>query len=285
MTTPFYLIPLKSGISVHVGELPEEPNHLNYKYQNDLKEWLWRTTSHLHQYGEDYDQYQKKLQSCQDNAVLCADQDQAKKIIISHAFVYREENIQPDKFYGPFSGVVELKEVLSDGWVPTYHDPSNSGGHPNAEPITVAFITLTNNKVVEEIDPVFEVGRNKDDGNKVSDTLEERIEDLTLLLEAAKSGCDQRDRIIEDLRNGNSKITREKIAEIIKDNITFSHQIDAYIIHGAIEKIMDLVGVEQEKESELSEMISKVHEDIEGRYNLDSYDKGVIHSLLCKLQK
>lgn len=42
--------------------------------------------------------------------------------------------------------------------------------------------------------------------------------------------------------------------------------------------------VEEEKQ-ELIEMIAKVHDDIEGRYELDSYDKGIIIHLLCKLQK
>lgn len=41
---------------------------------------------------------------------------------------------------------------------------------------------------------------------------------------------------------------------------------------------------EVDDKNEVSEIIAKVHDDIEGRYVLDSYDKGVIHSLLCKLQ-
>lgn len=41
----------------------------------------------------------------------------------------------------------------------------------------------------------------------------------------------------------------------------------------------------KETQEEVHEMIAKVHEDIGGRYELDSYDKGVIHALLCKLQK
>lgn len=193
--TTFYLIPLKSGISVHVGELPGKPKFMD--------------TS---------DRYEDEIQDCIDNAILCANQDQAEKIIWNKDIKF-EENY----FYGPFSGEIEFTEVLSDGWVPTYNDPDNSGGHPNAEPITVAFITLT-----------------KD--NKVVESPEERIEDLTLLLEAAKSGCDQRDKIIEELEN---KLSLKVVPE----------------------------------------MIFKIHEDIEGRYNLDSYDKGVIHALLCKLQK
>ena len=33
--------------------------------------------------------------------------------------------------------------------------------------------------------------------------------------------------------------------------------------------------------TEVRSMIAKIHDDIEGRYDLDSYDKGVIHSMLC----
>jgi hypothetical protein len=42
--------------------------------------------------------------------------------------------------YGPFSVGYEIKEVLSPGWVPTYNDPDNINGHPNAEPIQVAIL-------------------------------------------------------------------------------------------------------------------------------------------------
>jgi hypothetical protein len=41
---------------------------------------------------------------------------------------------------------------------------------------------------------------------------------------------------------------------------------------------------EEESQEELREMIAKVHDHIEGRYELDSYDYGIIHALLCKLQ-
>jgi hypothetical protein len=41
---------------------------------------------------------------------------------------------------------------------------------------------------------------------------------------------------------------------------------------------------EEEIQEELREMIAKVHDHIEGRYELDSYDYGIIHALLCKLQ-
>jgi hypothetical protein len=33
-------------------------------------------------------------------------------------------------------------------------------------------------------------------------------------------------------------MTRERIAEIIKENVTFSQQVDGYVIHGAIDKIL-----------------------------------------------
>lgn len=36
--------------------------------------------------------------------------------------------------------------------------------------------------------------------------------------------------------------------------------------------------------SKLVELIAKVHDDIEGRYDLDSFDKGCIEHYLCKLQ-
>lgn len=32
----------------------------------------------------------------------------------------------------------------------------------------------------------------------------------------------------------------QKIAQILRDNITFSPQVEGYVIHGAIEKIIDL---------------------------------------------
>lgn len=38
------------------------------------------------------------------------------------------------------------------------------------------------------------------------------------------------------------------------------------------------------QKSELSEMIAKVHDHIEGRYEIDSYDLGIIQSMLCELQ-
>ena len=35
-------------------------------------------------------------------------------------------------------------------------------------------------------------------------------------------------------------MTRESIVEILKDNITFSGQVGDYVIHGAIDKILEL---------------------------------------------
>jgi len=43
-----------------------------------------------------------------------------------------------------------------------------------------------------------------------------------------------------DIKTVEDKDLREKIAEILRDDITFSPQINTYLIHGAIEKIIEL---------------------------------------------
>lgn len=49
--------------------------------------------------------------------------------------------ITDGQVYGPFTGEYEIKEVLSPGWVPSYNDPDNINGHPNAEPMQVAILS------------------------------------------------------------------------------------------------------------------------------------------------
>jgi hypothetical protein len=60
---------------------PEEPNHLDYKHQNEFKEWLWKTDSHKHQYGDDYDRYLKSLTSALKEAIDFEDQDRIFRLI------------------------------------------------------------------------------------------------------------------------------------------------------------------------------------------------------------
>jgi hypothetical protein len=49
--------------------------------------------------------------------------------------------VKDGEFY-EWPGEAEKKEILSEGWVPTYNDPDNSGWLPNAEPIEVYVLTL-----------------------------------------------------------------------------------------------------------------------------------------------
>lgn len=37
------------------------------------------------------------------------------------------------------------------------------------------------------------------------------------------------------------KVNREQIMKILRDNITFSHQVEGYVVHGAIDKLADLI--------------------------------------------
>ena len=54
----------------------------------------------------------------------------------------------------PTGYTVVVETVLSDGWVPTYNDPDNKGGHPNAEPVEVAILKpLPEEKEAPEYQP------------------------------------------------------------------------------------------------------------------------------------
>jgi hypothetical protein len=105
------------------------------------------------------DEYEAALQRAKDEAVNVADQDAACRVIYPEDKLARNFKIdeigclsyqsgndhcqRPYKFdtiYGPFSLRYEMKTVLSTGWVPSYNDPDNISGHPNAEPMEVAIL-------------------------------------------------------------------------------------------------------------------------------------------------
>jgi hypothetical protein len=80
--------------------------------------------------------YNVALQRAKDSAIIVQNAWNAVELIAAHDII----GPQPDTIYGPFSVGYEIKEVLSPGWVPTYNDPDNINGHPNAEPIQVAIL-------------------------------------------------------------------------------------------------------------------------------------------------
>lgn len=67
------------------------------------------------------------------------------------------------------------------------------------------------------------------------------------------------------------------------------HCTDVCEAHSFKRQVDELVTPTKEpsttEQEEIHTMIAKVHEHIEGRYELDSYDFGIIHALLCKLQE
>lgn len=69
-------------------------------------------------------------------------------------YFYWKENLKPD-FYTIEPIQVELVEVMSEGWMPTYNNPDNSGCEPPAEPITVARIVTEEEKPALIVKPQY----------------------------------------------------------------------------------------------------------------------------------
>lgn len=95
----------------HPGELPEKPNVIGLHHAIQ---------------GAKYLEYERALAAIRENALTVQNQEICPQNISA---------VEPDKFY-EWAGGYETKETLSDGWVPSYNDPDNSGLHPPAEPIT-----------------------------------------------------------------------------------------------------------------------------------------------------
>lgn len=103
--------------------------------------------------------YEAALQSAKDSAIWVQDQDQAWRLALrlhaakdfrlrldAKSVSYKidndwyEQTTKEGTIY-PISGWrCEIGQVLSPGWVPTYNDPDNSSGAPNAEPMNVALL-------------------------------------------------------------------------------------------------------------------------------------------------
>lgn len=115
----------------HPGELPEKPIfNFNYYDQASTKA------------------YDVKLYNY--NAVIAAIRQNAltignPELIHTAPYVQLHVKFKPDEFYA-WPGGYETKEILSNGWIPSYNDPDNRGFAPNAEPETVAILTLPEKK-------------------------------------------------------------------------------------------------------------------------------------------
>jgi hypothetical protein len=96
-------------------------------------------------YEDDIPAYNKALVKAIEQAIEFEDQDFIRGIVGGPA------PINTGLFYEiPLQGV-EVVEVLSPGWVPSYNDPSNIGGAHNAEPMLVArLLPSTPDPVKEE---------------------------------------------------------------------------------------------------------------------------------------
>lgn len=61
-----------------------------------------------------------------------------------------------------------------------------------------------------------------------------------------------RDGYIQSLyKKRNDFKLREEITEILRDNITFSDQVGKYVIHGALDKLIELIDREKETAKQL----------------------------------
>jgi hypothetical protein len=98
----------------------------------------WPNEPHYLDDAIDWKKYNKALQKAIEEAVSFDDQAKVRHYICSYLNNFSNDAVKFCQFYEiPFQKV-EVIEVLSPGWVPTYNDPDNSGGHPNAEPMLVA---------------------------------------------------------------------------------------------------------------------------------------------------
>jgi hypothetical protein len=66
----------EDGKIFFVPDVPKEPNHIDYKCQNEFKEWMWKSPLHKNRYSDDYDHYTKALQSAIDNGIEVSNQDE-----------------------------------------------------------------------------------------------------------------------------------------------------------------------------------------------------------------
>jgi hypothetical protein len=66
-------------------------------------------------------------------------------------------------------------------------------------------------------------------------------------------------------------LTREKLVEILKEDITFSHQVNGYVIHGALDRII------QEHYKDLERLDAQFNAVVEVCSELSDYAAG--HSI------
>jgi len=112
------------------------------------EDW-YKKYSESHNHASPKLSYQADLQAAKESSVPIQDQERAKKMIELLLYEKRKEltfqdisslDVMANVIYGPFTVGYEIKTMLSHGWVPSYNDPDNINGHPNAEPMEVAIL-------------------------------------------------------------------------------------------------------------------------------------------------
>lgn len=207
----------------HPGELPEKPCTCH-----PMCKWPFQEDGNCRQRsGIGKKEYKKAIAAIKKNALTIGNWS----IIDASDFV-EKGGLKPDEFY-EWCGGYETKEIQDKVKV--------TDGKASYEPIkTVAMLTLPKEKHHGFCEnPESKCTMNYCDENGCI----ERKRNLVGadLVPPSKKITPERAKEIEGGMNNwrGKEDEHEKIAQILRDNITFSGQVGDYVIHGAINKIIE----------------------------------------------
>jgi len=101
-------------------------------------------------YYQAINDYQATLSRTKKESVLFEDQKLLQKLLLVPI-------LKPDTFYSfDFDGKVEVVTTMSDGWIPSYNNPDNSGCEQPAEPIDLAYLIPVKQEESQDLERMAE---------------------------------------------------------------------------------------------------------------------------------